>query len=213
MRWTGVWVSVFWNSVTHEIFSEFLQPFRYVRTQRVSPFYIVVFVFFGFGILGWLGQQRVAPFYHQHVNLTQSLERDVIFNSILSFSSLISTWCCCGWRRRAWRRCRTMPLLSWRCHWCWRVRTGWRTCWQAWNHDRKEVFCIANYPNPVFNEMWLLTTDPFIRMSVFIAKLSKRQYCWRVFEDFHSQEKYPILWHTLWPLHASALLHWRLWLS
>ena len=24
---------------------------------------------------------------------------------------------------------------------------------------------------------------------------------------------YPILWHKLWPLHASALLHWLLWLS
>ena len=36
--------------------------------------------------------------------------------------------------------------------------------------------------------MWFLTIDPFIGISVFIAKLSKRQYCWRVFEDFHSQE-------------------------
>ena len=36
--------------------------------------------------------------------------------------------------------------------------------------------------------MWFLTVDPLIRISVFIAKLSERQYCWRVFEDFHSQE-------------------------
>ena len=36
--------------------------------------------------------------------------------------------------------------------------------------------------------MWFLTIDPFIGISVFIAKLSKRQYCWRVFEDFHSEE-------------------------
>ena len=36
--------------------------------------------------------------------------------------------------------------------------------------------------------MWFLTVDPFIRISVFIAKLSKRQYCWRVFEDFNCQE-------------------------
>ena len=41
---------------------------------------------------------------------------------------------------------------------------------------------------PAFNEMWFLTIDPFVRIPVFIAKLSKRQYCWRVFEDFHSQE-------------------------
>ena len=36
--------------------------------------------------------------------------------------------------------------------------------------------------------MWFLTIDPFKGISVFIAKLSKRQYCWRVFEDFHGQE-------------------------
>ena len=36
--------------------------------------------------------------------------------------------------------------------------------------------------------MCFLTIDPFIRISVFIAKLSERQYSWRVFEDFHSQE-------------------------
>ena len=36
--------------------------------------------------------------------------------------------------------------------------------------------------------MWFLTIDPFVGISVFIAKLSKRQYCWRVFEDFQSQE-------------------------
>ena len=30
------------------------------------------------------------------------------------------------------------------------------------------------YPNTVLNEMWFLTVDPFIRVSVFIAKLSER---------------------------------------
>ena len=60
--------------------------------------------------------------------------------------------------------------------------------WQAWNHDRNEVLRITLYSNPVFNEMWFLTIDPFVGISVFFAKLSKRQYCWRVFEDFHRQE-------------------------
>ena len=36
--------------------------------------------------------------------------------------------------------------------------------------------------------MWFLTVDSFIRTSVFIAKLSERQYCWRVSEDFHFPE-------------------------
>ena len=39
-----------------------------------------------------------------------------------------------------------------------------------------------------FNEMWFLTVDPLVGIPVFIATLSKRQYCWRVFEDFHCQE-------------------------
>ena len=34
------------------------------------------------------------------------------------------------------------------------------------NHDRNEVLCVALYPNPVFNEMWFLTIDPFIGISV-----------------------------------------------
>ena len=40
------------------------------------------------------------------------------------------------------------------------------------NHDRYEVLRVALYPKTVFNEMWFLTVDPFIRVSVFIAKLS-----------------------------------------
>ena len=39
---------------------------------------------------------------------------------------------------------------------------------------------------------WL---DPLVSISVFIEKLSKRQYCWVVFEDF--LKKNPILWHKL----------------
>ena len=65
------------------------------------------------------------------------------------------------------------------------------------NHDRNEVLRIANYPNPVFNEMWFLTIDPFVGIPVFITKLSERQYCWRVFEDFHSQEKTNSLTYTI----------------
>ena len=54
--------------------------------------------------------------------------------------------------------------------------------------QERRILRVALYPNPVFNEMWFLTIDSFIRISVFIAKLSERQNCWRVLEDFHSQE-------------------------
>ena len=81
-----------------------------------------------------------------------------------------------------------MTLMSWKCPWSWRIRSWRRICWQAWNYNRNEVLRVALYSNPVLNEMWFLTIDPFIRISVFIAKLSKRQNCWRVFEDLHCQE-------------------------
>ena len=45
--------------------------------------------------------------------------------------------------------------------------------------------------------MWFLTIDPFIGISVFIAKLSKRQYCWRLLEDFHSQDVSNSLTYTV----------------
>ena len=32
------------------------------------------------------------------------------------------------------------------------------------NHDRNEVLRVTLYPNPVLNEMWFLTIDPFIRI-------------------------------------------------
>ena len=61
--------------------------------------------------------------------------------------------------------------------------------------------------------MWILTIDPFIGIPVFIAKLPERQYCWRVFEDFRSQEYISFFLHTQLPLRAFALLHSRIWLS
>ena len=44
----------------------------------------------------------------------------------------------------------------------------------VWNHNRNEVLSVAGNPNPVFYEMWFLTIDPVIRVSVSMAKLSKR---------------------------------------
>ena len=45
-----------------------------------------------------------------------------------------------------------MTLLSRKCLWSWWRSRG-RT-WQAWKHNRNEVFRIAWNPNPVSNEMW-----------------------------------------------------------
>ena len=40
--------------------------------------------------------------------------------------------------------------------------------------DGNKVLGVADNPNPVLNEMWFLTIDPFIGIPVFIAKLSER---------------------------------------
>ena len=37
-----------------------------------------------------------------------------------------------------------------------------------------EVFRITLYSNTFLNEMWFLTVDPLVRVSVWIAKLSER---------------------------------------
>ena len=39
---------------------------------------------------------------------------------------------------------------------------------------QQERSSLCYNPNSVFNEMWFLTVDPFVRISVFIAKLSER---------------------------------------
>ena len=52
---------------------------------------------------------------------------------------------------------------------------------------RSSPCCNCKVSESRLNEMWLLSIDPFVRISGFIAKLSKRQYCWRVFEDFQNQ--------------------------
>ena len=116
-----------------------------------APFYIVVFVFILFWIFGWLGQQRVAPFCSFNMWTLHKCWMGIYPTQIIPCSSLTVAWLSCGWwSRRAWRRCRMINLLSWKCHWCWRMRTGGRTCWQAWNHDRNEVLRITLYTNTVF---------------------------------------------------------------
>ena len=146
-----------WRAHEHESF------------QLVSQLHVAIRMFWSRSSLplnALIGsKQRVSLFchlfnfwaWHRHwmgINPTQ----------IFPFSSLTVAWCCCSrWGRRAWRRCRTIILLPWRCHWCWRMRTGGRTRSQDWNDDRNEVLRIALYSNPVFYEMWFST--PFSSQS------------------------------------------------
>ena len=66
---------MFRNSVVHKIFSELLQPFRYVGMARVSPYLLVVlmFIFLDF----WLAWSTSLPdLSFQHVYLTQKLDKN-----------------------------------------------------------------------------------------------------------------------------------------
>ena len=117
LRRTGVRVSVYWNFIIHQNFSEFLQPLRDVSTRRVAPFYRG-FIFIWFWVFGWLGMEA---------NKGSLKDENLRKNSMTSLEP---------------------------------------------RSERSSPFAL--YPNPVFNEMWFLTVDPLIRISVFIAKLSER---------------------------------------
>ena len=177
MRRTGVWVSVSRNSFFHKILSEFLQPFRYVGIIRVSPYLFVILIFIWFWDFGWFVQQlfwcfrriRVSPYLSVHTFTWHDCW--MVIRPWIRVSPYVSI------HTFAWHDCWRMIWminLGWRCHGCWRGKVGGRTRGQAWNHDRNEVHRIALYSNPVFNEVWFLTVDPFLRISVFIAQLSER---------------------------------------
>ena len=159
MRRTGVRISVFRNFIIDQIFPEFLQPLRDLRIiTQVAQFYrgFLFLWFWNFVGLDFLRSpwSIINRIWHLHW-------RDVTLNPIVSFSSLNFTYC--RWRRWGWRR-------------------WWGRTWQTWNHDRNEILRVAGYPNPVFNEMWFLTIDPFIRIPVFIAKLSTAGVLSRTFK-------------------------------
>ena len=143
MRRTCVWASAFSNSVIHKIFSELLQPFRYVGMAQVSPFLIVVFVFIWFGIFGWLSLQllfwcsrrtQVSPFLPFNIFTWHSCGIGIYPTHVSSFLSSHTlawhSWRCRGWwGRGAWGRRRMINFLPWRCHGC-RKRQAWgRTRW------------------------------------------------------------------------------------
>ena len=113
----------------------------------------------------WLARATTGfpVLFVQHVNLTQALDGNLSHSDLPFLES----------------HCRLTQL------WLvdvdeleedvgWRMWTGGRTRWQAWNHDQNEVLRVALYSNTVLKKMWFLTVDRLVRISVFIAKLSER---------------------------------------
>ena len=153
------------NSCSHSGISEFSEL---PRSKSGSS------VLCGFWIFGWLGQ-RITPFFLFNMFTWHRYWIGIYPNQVFPCSSLTVTWHSRGWWGWwIWGRRRMINFLPWKCHGCWRGKTGRRTRWQTRNHDRNEVLHITLYPNTVFNEMWFLTVDLFIRISVLIAKLSDR---------------------------------------
>ena len=102
-------------------------------------------------------------------------------------------------------------LPSWKCARSWWVRSRGRT-WQAWNHNRNEVLRVARNPKPGF--LWDVVFDYWSirRNNRFHGKAFRATILLVCFWGLSKSRIFPILWHTQLPLHAFALLHWRLWL-
>ena len=157
------------NSCTHSGISEY----------NGSPNSIVVSFVFGFCVLlAWVSSRRPDPSSTEFDTCTGEMSL-----SIPSSRSRVWISLTVGEEDEEDERL-----------WSWRSR---RRTWLTKNHNRNEVLRIARYPSPVLNEMWFLSMDPLIRISVIIAKLSKRQYYWCVFEDFQSQENTNSLTYTV----------------
>ena len=146
------WQELAWDSPSTGISSSTKFSLNSCSHSRISEHIELIGSFldsflFGFGfLLAWLSSGR--PDLSSTVVDTCTGEMSL---SVRSSRSRVWIFTYCRWRRWSWRRWWGMTLLSWGCLWSWWRSRG-RT-WQAWNHDRNEVFCVANYPNPVFNEM------------------------------------------------------------
>ena len=167
---------MFRNFFIHHNFPEFLQPLWDLRVQRVSSFYrgFLFVSFWGFIGLGFIR----FPWS----NTNRSWEMSLLFPSFLS---------------RIW--------IS--------VSVGeedqdeedeeeWLSCFigvfevdEDPEDDDKpgttigtKFSVLQDIRIPYLMRCGCLTIDPFVGIPVFIAKLSERWHCWRVIEDFHSQE-------------------------
>ena len=230
MRRTGVWVSVFRNSLIHEIFCEFLEPpgFQNLRdpSQQTtgftvlswSPFYLFL------GIFGWLGdlardwihgKQLVSLFYSFNMWTWHRHWMGIYPTQIFPFSSLTVAWHSCSrWRRRAWGRCRmiyasvlNVSLMLKNENWMKNLLTSLEP------RSERSSPCYI-----VFEYRFLMRFGFFDRWSTrknirFHRKPFRATILLACSRGLSLSRTYPILWRTLWPLDASAPLHWLLWLT
>ena len=182
---------MFRNFIIHQIFSESCSLYgiseyngseRSFNNTSLRSFCGSFLFFLEFYWLDNIGSPRCLINLNWH-----KCRRDVTLTSILSFSSLNFTYC--RWRRRAGRRCWVMTLLSWKCPRSWWVRSRRRTWTSLESQKKTKSSVLQGIRIPFFNEMWFFDHSSIRRNIPFSSQsFPRRQYCWRVFEDFHSQE-------------------------
>ena len=164
MRRTGVWVSAFRNSVIHKIFSEFLQPLRYVRIQRVVPFLIEVFVFVWIGIssqqlLFWSSRRiQVSPFLPFNMFTWHSYGIGIYPTQV---SSCLSS--------------HTVAWHSWRCHGWWSRR--------AWEDVGWSIKVSLMLKNENWRKNSLTSQEPRSERSCLCCTVAESRFWWDVFLD------------------------------
>ena len=213
MRRTCVWVAAFRNSVFHKILSEFLQPLRYVGIIRVFPYLLVILFLIWFLVLVGLfnNSSDVSEEYGSPRTCLSTLSLDTIAGGWSEWSISVEDAMGVevdelgedlGWSISCLKG--VMGVV---------VKQAWgRTRWQTRNHDWYEVFRITLYSLPFLMRcgFWPLIHSyeyPCSSQSFPSDKTAG------VFSRTFIVKKKSILWHTLQPVHASALLHWRLGLS
>ena len=132
--------------------------------------------------------------------------RDVTVRCIFPFSNLHFAYC--RWRRWGWRRWRRMTLLSHRC------------LWSRWKMNLTNLVPQSERSSPCYtltesHFFWDVVLDHWSirRNTRFHRKAFRAITLLACSRGLSLSRIYPILWHTQLPLHAFALLHWRLWLS
>ena len=226
MRRTGVWVSVFKNSVIHEIIYGFLKPFQDFRACVTC-----------------VSIQRVAPFYRGFLFIC-------FWKLLVGFVTLLVI----GFRASNGCNRSIINIVTWHKHW--RVRfsvrsslsrvslslnvvvgeedeleedVGWSFSWLESVIDVEELELdeeLVDKPGTnerIFSVLHCMRLPLLMRciferwstrMSIRVHRKTFRAIRLLAYSRGLSKSRmYPILWHTQLPLHAFALLHWRLWLS
>ena len=224
-RRTGVWFSVFRNSVIHKIFSELLQPLRDFGTKRVSPFLIGVFVFIWFLVLDGFVNSWSSEISEEH-GFPRSCLSTRLLDTVAGWGSI---------PHGSLRSClATLPLDTIEDVMGGEVDeleedVGWSiSCLEGVmdvEEGKLEEELVDKTGTTIGTKFSVLHCFriPFLMRCGFWPLIHSYEYPCSS-QSFPSDKTagvssrtfmsrmYPILWRKLWPLHVSALPYWLFWL-